>query len=92
MNSGPVAILVAAGITGGVCLAQTTQTAVVEDFEPTSTKGTKEPNPFPGAIGAFRTMLDKAGVRYTYYESIDTAHEWLTWRRDLNQFARSLFR
>ncbi len=23
--------------------------------------GTKEPNPFPAAIGAFRTMLDKAG-------------------------------
>jgi enterochelin esterase family protein len=25
--------------------------------------GTAEPNPFPGAIGAFRAMLDKAGVR-----------------------------
>ena len=55
-------------------------------------KGTKEPNPFPGAIGAFRTMLDKAGVRYTYFESVNTAHEWLTWRRDLYQFAQLLFR
>lgn len=55
-------------------------------------KGTKEPNPFPGAIGAFRTMLDKAGVKYTYYESIGTAHEWLTWRRDLYQFAQLLFK
>lgn len=54
--------------------------------------GTKEPNPFPGAIGAFRTMLDKAGVRYVYYESPGTAHEWLTWRRDLFQFAPLLFR
>ena len=55
-------------------------------------KGTKEPNPFPGAIGAFRNMLDKAGVKYIYYESTGTAHEWLTWRRDLYQFAPLLFR
>jgi enterochelin esterase-like enzyme len=55
-------------------------------------KGTKEPDPFPGAIGAFRAMLDKAGVKYTYYESPGTAHEWLTWRRDLHQFAPLLFR
>jgi enterochelin esterase family protein len=54
-------------------------------------KGTKEPNPFPGAIGAFRNMLDKAGIKYIYYESIGTAHEWLTWRRDLFQFATLLF-
>ena len=46
----------------------------------------------PGAIGAFRAMLDKAGVRYVYYESPGTAHEWLTWRRDLYQFAPLLFR
>jgi enterochelin esterase-like enzyme len=55
-------------------------------------KGTKEPNPFPGAIGAFRAMLDKAGIKYVYYESIGTAHEWLTWRRDLFQFAPLLFK
>jgi enterochelin esterase-like enzyme len=54
--------------------------------------GTKEPNPFPGAIGAFRAMLDKAGIRYVYYESPGTAHEWLTWRRDLREFAPRLFR
>ena len=54
--------------------------------------GTAEPNPFPGAIGAFRAMLDKAGVRYVYFESPGTAHEWLTWRRDLNDFAPRLFR
>ena len=54
--------------------------------------GTKEPNPFPGSIGAFRAMLDKAGVKYVYYESVGTAHEWLTWRRDLNQFAPLLFK
>lgn len=36
--------------------------------------------------------LNKAGVKNTYYESPGTAHEWLTWRRDLNQFAPKLFR
>jgi enterochelin esterase-like enzyme len=54
--------------------------------------GTKEPNPFPGSVGAFRTMLDKAGIKYIYYESQGTAHEWLTWRRDLFQFAPLLFK
>ena len=54
--------------------------------------GTKEPNPFPGSVGAFRAMLDKQGVKYIYYESQGTAHEWLTWRRDLYQFAPLLFR
>jgi enterochelin esterase-like enzyme len=53
--------------------------------------GTKEPNPFPGSVGAFRTMLDKVGVKYVFYASPGTAHEWLTWRRDLFQFAPLLF-
>ena len=54
--------------------------------------GTKEPAPFPGSVGAFRTMLEKQGIKYTYYESPGTAHEWLTWRRCLNQFAPLLFK
>ncbi len=54
--------------------------------------GTEEPDPFPGAIGAFRNILDRAGVRYVYFESKGTAHEWLTWRRDLHDFAPRLFR
>ena len=54
--------------------------------------GTKEPNPFPAAIGAFRTMLEKSGIKYVYFSSPGTAHEWLTWRRDLNDFAPRLFR
>jgi enterochelin esterase family protein len=54
--------------------------------------GTAEPNPFPGAIGAFRAMLDKAGIKYVYFESPGTAHEWLTWRRSLNDYAPRLFR
>jgi enterochelin esterase-like enzyme len=36
--------------------------------------------------------LDKAGVKNVFYESPGTAHEWLTWRRDLHEFAPRLFR
>jgi enterochelin esterase-like enzyme len=54
--------------------------------------GTKEPNPFPGSVGAFRKMLEKQGIKYVYYESPNTAHEWLTWRRDLHQYAQLLFK
>jgi enterochelin esterase family protein len=35
--------------------------------------------------------LTKAGIKHIYYESPGTAHEWLTWRRDLNDFAPRLF-
>ncbi len=54
--------------------------------------GTKEPNPFPGSVGAFRKMMDKQGIKYVYYESPGTAHEWLTWRRSLYQYAQLLFK
>ncbi len=54
--------------------------------------GTKEPNPFSGSIGAFRAMLDKQGIKHVYYESKGTAHEWLTWRRSLHQYASLLFK
>jgi para-nitrobenzyl esterase len=53
--------------------------------------GTEEPDFFHKSIGAFRTMLDKAGINYVYFSSPGTAHEWLTWRRDLNDFAPRLF-
>jgi enterochelin esterase family protein len=54
--------------------------------------GTQEPNPFPASVGAFRAMLEKAGIKYVYFSSPGTSHEWLTWRRDLNDFAPRLFR
>ncbi|MDP4272628.1 MAG: esterase, partial [Bacteroidota bacterium] len=54
--------------------------------------GTTEPVPFPGSVGAFRAMLDQQGVKYVYYESPGTAHEWLTWRRDLKEFASQIFK
>ena len=53
--------------------------------------GTKEPEPFPGSVGAFRKMLDQVGINHVYYESPETAHEWMTWRRSLYQFAPLLF-
>lgn len=54
--------------------------------------GTKESNPFPGSVGAFRAMLDKQGIKHIYYESTGTAHEWLTWRRSLQQYAGLIFK
>jgi enterochelin esterase-like enzyme len=36
--------------------------------------------------------LEKMGIKSTYYESPQTAHEWQTWRRSLYQFAPLLFR
>jgi enterochelin esterase family protein len=35
--------------------------------------------------------LDKNGVKNVYFESPGTAHEWLTWRRSLADFAPRLF-
>ncbi len=40
----------------------------------------------------FHNALDKAGINNVYFESQGTAHEWLTWRRCLNDFAPRLFR
>lgn len=36
--------------------------------------------------------LKAAGINAVFYESPDTAHEWLTWRRSLYQFAPLLFK
>lgn len=40
----------------------------------------------------FSEALTKAGIHNIYFESAGTAHEWLTWRRCLNDFAPRLFR
>lgn len=45
----------------------------------------------PGAKN-FSEQLTKAGIRNVFYESEGTAHEWLTWRRCLKEFAPRLFR
>jgi enterochelin esterase family protein len=35
--------------------------------------------------------LKQAGINSAFYESPQTAHEWLSWRRSLYQFAPLLF-
>jgi enterochelin esterase family protein len=54
--------------------------------------GSAEPDQFRAGIGHAVEALRKAGVRLEYFESGGTAHEWQTWRRDLNDFAPRLFR
>jgi len=52
--------------------------------------GTTEGRLYDGIKG-YHEALDKAGIKNVYYESPGTAHEWLTWRRCLNDFAPRLF-
>jgi enterochelin esterase family protein len=54
--------------------------------------GTAEPENMYKAVNGFHLSLLKAGIKHVYYESPGTAHEWLTWRRDLYEFAPLLFR
>jgi len=49
--------------------------------------GTEERNP----KDAVQTLKDN-GVKIVFHESQGTAHEWLTWRRALNEFAPLLFK
>jgi S-formylglutathione hydrolase FrmB len=41
---------------------------------------------------SFSETLTNTGVHNVYFESSGTAHEWLTWRRALNDFAPRLFK
>ncbi len=52
--------------------------------------GTAEGRLYDGIKG-YHEALDKAGIKNVYYESPGTAHEWLTWRRCLHEFAPLLF-
>ena len=40
----------------------------------------------------FSQQLTDAGIHNVYFESSGTAHEWLTWRRCLYDFAPRLFK
>lgn len=40
----------------------------------------------------FSKLLNTAGIKHTYYASQGTHHEWLTWRRCLNEFIPLLFK
>ena len=54
--------------------------------------GTEEPESMRKGMRGFHEAIAKAGIKFVYYESPGTSHEWLTWRRDLNDFAPRLFR
>ena len=43
------------------------------------------------SVKNYHEALEKAGIKHVYYESPGTSHEWLTWRRCLNEFAPLLF-
>jgi enterochelin esterase family protein len=45
----------------------------------------------PG-VKSFSDALTQAGIHNVYFESPGTAHEWLSWRRALQNFAPRLFR
>ncbi len=52
--------------------------------------GTAEESRLKAAQHA-RDEFEKVGIHYVFYASPGTAHEWLTWRRDLHEFAPLLF-
>jgi enterochelin esterase-like enzyme len=54
--------------------------------------GTAEPQNMYKAVNGFHLALTNAGIKNVYYESPGTDHEWLTWRRSLNEFAPLLFK
>lgn len=43
------------------------------------------------SLATSHELLDKKGIKHVIYKSEGTAHEWHTWRRDLNDFAPRLF-
>src|SRR5271157_4047553 len=53
--------------------------------------GTDEPANMHASVVNYHEALDKGGIKTVFYESPGTAHEWLTWRRDLKEFAPLLF-
>jgi len=53
--------------------------------------GTAEQSRLDAARHA-RAELEKAGINFVAYDSPGTDHEWLTWRRDLREFAQRLFK
>jgi enterochelin esterase-like enzyme len=54
--------------------------------------GTAEQKRMYDGVKNYHEALEKAGIKHVYYESPGTAHEWLTWRRCLNEFAPLLFK
>jgi len=53
--------------------------------------GTAEPANMHASVVKYHDALAQGGIKTVFYESPGTAHEWLTWRRDLREFAPLLF-
>ena len=53
--------------------------------------GTEEAARFKN-VTEFHDALTQANINHIYYESPGTAHEWLTWRCSLHQFAGLIFK
>lgn len=53
--------------------------------------GTTEPQRMQDSVRGYHDALTKTGIKSVFYESPGTAHEWLTWRRSLHEFAPILF-
>ena len=54
--------------------------------------GTAEPERMYNSVTASHNALTQAGIKHMFCESRGPAHEWLTWRRSLNEFAPLLFK
>jgi enterochelin esterase-like enzyme len=53
--------------------------------------GTAEEPILRQSVGEAAKALKSSGVRLVYFEAAGTAHEWQTWRRDLEDLAPRLF-
>ena len=84
---------------GGTFDVKTAYNGVMADAEAFNKKvhllwigvGTAEGQRFYGGLKGYRDALEAAGIKTVLYESPGTAHEWLTWRRCLREFAPLLF-
>ena len=84
---------------GGVFDPKTAHRGVMADADAFNKKvhlvwlgiGTAEAKRMYDGVKNFHESLEKAGINHVYYESPGTAHEWLTWRRSLHEFAPLLF-
>ena len=61
------------------------------EVDPANRRPGANRGPFGGDPKANTEALKEAGINTYYYISPGTAHEWLTWRRSLHQFAQLVF-
>jgi alpha-N-arabinofuranosidase len=61
------------------------------EVDPANRRPGASRGPFGGDPKANTEALKEAGINTDYYLSPGTAHEWLSWRRSLHQFAQLVF-